>query len=164
MNTAGSANGSPGRTTRNRAWPSPGFSMCACSSNGPRLSTSREKSTTALPVRPSKAIREEGRSLRSSTMNALRAPSCSVSHSPLPATGSPTPADLLSRHVPGCGSPIVYGGPVQSGSRQSAPARNAWIVGVTAPVGTASSMVAFVSTNGTVDSKTVSVRNPATPG
>ena len=130
VKTAGSANGSPGRTTRTRAWPSHGFSTWACSSNGPRLSTSREKSTTALPATPSYATREEGRSLRSITMNALRSPS--RERDPLAAARQrlPGPAVRVSRHVPGCGSPIVNGGPVQSGSRQSAPARKEWIVGV----------------------------------
>ena len=69
--------------------------------------------------------------MRSITMNALRSPSASEIHSPPPASGSPAPAVCVSRHVPGCGSPIVNGGPVQSGSRQSAPARKEWIVGVT---------------------------------
>ena len=98
------------------------------------------------------------------TMNALRAPSASVSHSPPPASGSPAPAVRVSRHVPGCGSPTVNGGPVQSGSRQSAPARNEWTVGVTTAVGTAESSTAFDSTSGTDDSITLCVRKPATPG
>ena len=164
VNTAGSANGSPGRTTRTRPGPSPGFSTWACSSNGPKLKTSREKSTIARPTTPSNATRDEGRSLRSITMNALRSPSASEIHSPPPDSGCPAPAVCDSRHVPGCGSPIVNGGPVQSGSRQSAPARKEWMVGVTAPVGTASSKVAFDSTSGAADSITVCVRKPATSG
>ena len=98
------------------------------------------------------------------TMNALRSPSASEIHSPEPDSGCPAAPVCVSRHVPGCGSPIVNGGPGQSGSRQSAPARKEWIVGVTAPAGAASSSVACESTSGTDDSITVCVRKPATPG
>ena len=102
--------------------------------------------------------------MRSITMNALRSPSASESHSPEPASGWPAAAVCVSRQVPGCGSPIVIGGPVQSGSRQSAPARKAWMVGAAAPGGAASSSVARSSTSGAADSSTVCVRKPATPG
>ena len=144
MKTAGSASGSPGRTSAHaRRAVGPGSRRGPAPRTGPRLRTSREKSTTALPARPSYATREEGRSLRS--MHHERA-ALAVARARAtrrrPTAAAPAPAVCVSRQVPGCGSPIVNGGPGQSGSRQSAPARKAWIVGVTAPGGAASSSVA----------------------
>ena len=110
-------------------------------------------------------MREEGRSLRSSTMNALRSPSASDSHSPGPVERVARRRRCGSRATcRGAGSPIVNGGPVQSGSRQSAPARNEWMVGATGATGTTSSSVACVSASGTDESKTVWCESPATPG
>ena len=105
-------------------------------------------------------MREEGRSLRSSTMNALRAPSCSVSHSPLPDSGSPDAGRLAL--------PPRARVRIADRERRSRPIGLA-PVGARAErmdrrrhraVGTASSMVAFVSTSGTVDSSTVSRAEP----
>ena len=166
VKTAGSASGSPGRTMRTRPGPGPGFSMWACSSNGPRLRTSREKSTTALPAAAvvARRARRAGR-CAPCTMNALRV-----------AVRRARATRRARQRLPGAGRVRLAPGArvrVADRERRSRPVRLAPVARRRGRHGSSASRrpparprraSPATSTSGTDDSITVCVRKPATPG
>ena len=126
----------PGRRPGSRCGPAPRTAP----GSGRRGRSPRPRAATI----PSKPARDEGRSLRSSTMNALRSPSASEIHSPGPASASPGAGRV--RLAPGARVRIAdreRAVPASPGSRQSPPARKEWIVGAHGAGGAASSSAAL---------------------